>query len=793
MKDVGTSYQPRCVAVLGAGVMGAQIAAHMANANVEVILFDLPAKEGDPNGVVQKAIAGMQKLEPTPFSVKSKAGYITQANYEQNLAQLKNCDLIIEAIAEKMEWKLDLYKKVGPFINDNAIFATNTSGLSIEQLSQGLPVAVQPRFCGIHFFNPPRYMTLVEIIPTTKSSSGMLNNLESFLVSTIGKGVVRAKDTPNFIANRVGVFSMLSTFHHAEKFELPFDVVDALTGPSIGRPKSATFRTADVVGLDTLSHVIATMAGTLQSDPWHKYYATPTWLQALIKQGAIGQKVGAGFYKKVGKDIHVVDLAKQDYRPSKQEVAPELEPILKMRNPAEKFAALRNSAHPQAQFLWSIFRDLFHYCAVQLEGIADNARDVDFAMRWGYAWAMGPFETWQAAGWSQVARWISEDIAAGKTMTNAPLPKWVLESSRTGVHAEHGSYAPAKNNYTERSRLSVYKKQPFPDKLLGENFKYGETVFETDAVRMWHMGDEIGILSFKSKMHAIGDDVLDGTQRAIREAEQNFKGLVLWQNEAPFSVGANLAQVTPFMQSQEFDKVEAIVKKFQDTTTMLKYSLVPTVAAVYGLALGGGCEFPMHCQKIVAALESYFGLVEVGVGLLPAGGGSKELAIRAAREAKGGNMFPFLQNYFQTIAMGMVSRSAEHAKELGHMRLTDRVVMNPFETLHVARTEARAMFEAGHRPPLRDRDFPVAGRGGVATLKMMLVNMLEGQFISEYDFEVGSRVATVLCGGDVENGTLVDENWIIELERKEFMTLARNPKTHARIKHMLEAGKPLRN
>lgn len=786
-------FHVRKVAVLGAGVMGAQIAAHMANANVEVFLFDLPAKEGDKNGIVLKAIANMQKLEPTPFSVKSKASYITPANYDEHLPLLKECDLIVEAISERMDWKTDLYKKVGPFVKSNAIFASNTSGLGISKLSQALPENLRAQFCGVHFFNPPRYMNLVELIPAQSTQPKILDDLENFLVTTLGKGVVRAKDTPNFIANRIGVFSMLAVFHHSEKFGLPFDVVDALTGPIIGRPKSATFRTADVVGLDTLSHVVQTMAETLPNDPWQSYFKSPAWLGLLIQKGATGQKAGAGIYRKIEKDICVIDLQKGDYRVSKQEMAPEVETVLKMKNPVEKFAALRASQHPQAQFLWSVFRDLFHYSAVQLESIADNARDLDLAMRWGYGWTYGPFETWQAAGWQQIAKWIEEDVAAGKAMSKTPLPKWATESSRTAVHTAEGSYSPAKNAYVKRSDLPVYQRQPYPDRILGETVKYGETVFETDAVRMWHTGDNIAIVSFKSKMHAVGDDVLDGLLRAIDEAEQNFKGLVIWQTEPPFSAGANLAQVVPALMAKEYDKVQGIVEKFQRASMRLKYCMVPTVSAVYGMALGGGCEFAMQAARTVIALESYIGLVEGGVGLLPAGGGSKELTIRAAREAKGGNIMPFLQNYFQNIAMAQVSKSGEHAKEMGLLRPSDKVVFNTYELLHVAKSEVRAMAEAGHRAGIKERDIPVVGRGGIATLKMMLVNMKEGGFISEYDYEVGSRMAYVLCGGDVDGGSLVDEDWLLRLEVQEFMALCRNEKTVARIEHMLKNGKPLRN
>jgi 3-hydroxyacyl-CoA dehydrogenase (EC 1.1.1.35) len=354
-----SNFIVRKVAVLGAGVMGAQIAAHCANANVPVVLFDLPAKEGDPNGIVKKALDGLKKLEPSPLAAKDRVAYIDAANYDSGLEQLRGCDLIIEAIAERMDWKHDLYRKVAPFVAEHAIFASNTSGLSINALAEALPAGLKPRFCGVHFFNPPRYMQLVELIACKGTAPELLDNLETFLTTTLGKGVVRALDTPNFVANRVGVFSMLAVMHHTERLGLGFDVVDALTGPAIGRPKSATYRTADVVGLDTLAHVIKTMQDTLPADPWHKFYAAPAWLTFLIGKGALGQKTRAGIYRKEGKAIHVVDLAKQDYRPSGGEVDAEVAAILKVKNPAEKFEKLRAHPSPQAQFLWAIFRDIF--------------------------------------------------------------------------------------------------------------------------------------------------------------------------------------------------------------------------------------------------------------------------------------------------------------------------------------------------------------------------------------------------------------------------------------------------
>ncbi len=825
----------RKAAVLGAGVMGAQIAAHLVNANVETLLFELPAQGGDPNGNVNKAIDSLKKLEPAPASSPARLAYIEPANYEQHLEKLRDCDLVIEAIAERIDWKSDLYRKVAPHVGAHAIFATNTSGLSINVLAEAFPEALRHRFCGIHFFNPPRYMHLVELIPCRVTEAGLLDALETFLVSTLGKGVVRAQDTPNFIANRIGVFSMLATKHHAQAFHLGFDTVDALTGRYLGRPKSATFRTLDVVGLDVFAHVVNTMRENLSEDPWHQHYELPGWFQYLVNQGALGQKTRKGIYQKIGKDIHVLDLHTQEYRLSDAKVDDGVKAILRERDWAKKLAGLRASPHAQAQFLWATFRDVFHYCALHLESIADNARDVDFAVRWGFGWDNGPFEIWQAAGWQQVAQWISADIAAGKAMCEVPLPAWATDPARNGVHTSQGSYAPLTNCYQPRSTLPVYWRQAFPDHLLGEPREYGETVFETDEVRLWHTGDHIAILSFKTKMHTVSDEVLDGILRAVDEAEAHFSALVLWQTEAPFSAGANLLQLMQGVQepAQEaglfgklkgaatrvkytiasgggmgdlfnaaagnMPRVEDVVAKFQQASMRLKYAQVPTIAAVDGLALGGGCEFSLHCTRVVATLESYIGLVEVGVGLLPAGGGCKEMAQRASLEAQRfandnrPDTFAFVRRYFQHIALGEVAKSAELAREMGYLRPSDRIVLNKFELLHVAKEEARALNATAYRPPLHQRQIAVAGRTGIATFKASMINMLEGGFISEHDYQIGCRVAETLCGGDVDAGSLVDEQWLLDLERKHFMELLATEKTQQRIEHMLKNGKPLRN
>ena len=797
-----TNFIVKKVAVLGAGVMGAQIAAHCVNARVPVVLFDLPAKDGDKNGIVKRAIENLKKLSPAPLGNKDEAALIEIANYEDNLELLAGCDLIIEAIAERMDWKHDLYKKVAAHIAPNAIFATNTSGLSITKLSEGFDAELKARFCGVHFFNPPRYMHLVEIIPTESTRPEIADQLEGFLTTTLGKGVVRAKDTPNFIANRVGIFGMLAIIHEAEKFGLSVDVVDDLTGAKLGRAKSGTFRTADVVGLDTMGHVIKTMQDNLADDPFFNVYKTPDVLAKLVAAGALGQKAGAGFYKKVGKDIQRLDFATGEYVAGGGKAADIVGRILKEKDPVKKFKALRESTNPQAQFLWAIFRDAFHYIAVHLGSIADNARDIDFAMRWGFGWNVGPFETWQGAGWTQIATWIKEDIDAGAALCAAPLPAWVFEGqvAEKGVHTTVGSYSASANAYIPRSTLSVYERQPFRAPVFGtgavDGKTAGTTFHEDESVRIWHMDDEVLVISLKTKMHVIGEGVINGLKMAQAEAEKNFKGLVIWNADAAdggaFSAGADLQSALPLFMQGGAKAMEPGIALLQDTFMAMKYSNVPVVAAVAGLALGGGCEMALHASKRVASIESYIGLVEVGVGLIPAGGGLKEAAMRASNDAKGSDLLHFLKTGFTNAATANVSKSALEAKAMGYLKEDDVIVFNVYELLHVAKVEARAMFDAGYRPPLR-KPIIATGRYGWATIRAQLVNMRDGGFISAHDYKLGDMIAEIVSGGDIDQGSQVSEQWFLDMERKAFLELLNNPKTQERIMGMMQTGKPVRN
>jgi len=794
-------FNVRKVAVLGAGVMGAQIAAHLVNVKVPVVLFDLPARDGPKNGIGMRAIEGLKKLKPSPIGVQADLPLIQLANYDEHLHLLAGCDLVIEAIAERLDWKLDLYTLVAPHLAPHAIVASNTSGLSITKLSDVLPEALRPRFCGIHFFNPPRYMQLVELIPTAATQPQILDDLESFATRSLGKGVVRAKDTPNFVANRVGIAGMLGTIAEAAKAGLGYDVVDDLTGKKLGRASSGTFRTADVVGIDTLGHVVKTMQDNLQADPFYASYATPDAVARLTAAGALGQKTGAGFYKKVGKDILQFNPASGEYVKAGGKADAIIDRILKKPVP-ERLKLLRESTNPQAQFLWAIQRNAFHYVAVHLADIAESAREVDLAMRWGFGMQQGPFELWQAAGWQQVATWVQEDIDAGKALCSAPLPAWVFDgpvATNAGVHTAEGSWSAAQGRMVPRSSLLVYQRQHFPEALGGEGatpfIAAGTEIFKNDEIRVWTLDGQVLIASITSKMHLIGPGVIEGLLKAVDLAEAQYDGLVIWSGDEPFSAGANLEAMLPTFMKLGAKGIAPEIQKLQDALLRLRYASVPTVAAMRGLALGGGCEIAVHCAKRVAHLETYAGLVEVGVGLIPGGGGLTYIARRAAENAAAANstdLLAFLKDGFQAAATAKVGTSALESRQLGYLLADDVIVAHKDELLFTAITQAKAMAASNWRAPLKAL-FPAAGRSAIATIQAQLVGMRDGGFISAHDFHIASLIADVVCGGAVEAGSLVTEDYLMALERKHFCSLLEHPKSQERIMGLLQTGKPVRN
>ena len=804
MSPIVSRFNVKKVAVLGAGVMGAQIAAHLVNVKVPVVLFDLAdTKSPAKNGIVTRAIANLAKLKPSPLGNKADASLIQAANYEEHLELLQGCDLIIEAIAERMDWKVDLYKKIAPFVAPQAIMASNTSGLSITAMSEALPDALKARFCGIHFFNPPRYMPLVELIATPTTDAGVIDQLEAFVTTGLGKGVVRAKDTPNFVANRVGIAGMLSTMKEVERYGLTYDVVDDLTGKKLGRASSGTFRTADVVGLDTMAHVIKTLQTTLslETDPFYGSFETPAVLTKLLELGNLGQKAKAGFFKKVGRDVMRFDLESGEYVSAGQKSDEVYARMLK-KPAGERLALLRNSEGPQGQFLWAILRNAFHYAAVHLGTIAHTARDVDQAMRWGFGMKQGPFELWQEAGWLDVAKMVQEDIDAGKALCNAPLPAWVFEgpvAEAGGVHSAQGSFNPTTGQFEARRTLPVYSRQLFPELLLGEagpDYRTaGITLMEDAAIRLWTLDNEVLIASIKTKMHAISPDVAEGLSQAVDLAEASYQGVVIWSGDEPFSAGADLQAMLPGFMMGGAAAINEAEGELQRIMLKIRYASVPVVAAVRGLALGGGCELAVHSARRVLHMESYVGLVEVGVGLVPGAGGLTYIARRAAENAATStnkDLIPFLTEGFKAAAMASVGTSALESRSLGYVLDSDVVVPHKDELLFTAINEAKALYTGSYRAPHK-RLFPVAGRSGKATILGSLVNMRDGGFISQHDFHIAGLIANVLTGGDVDPGTLVSEDYLMTLERQAFCSLLEHPKTQERIMGMLSTGKPLRN
>ncbi len=808
-------FNVKKVAVLGAGVMGAQIAAHLVNVKVPVVLFDLAdTKSPAKNGIVTRAIDNLKKLKPSPLGDKADASLIQAANYEEHLELLQGCDLIIEAIAERMDWKTDLYTKIAPHIAPGAIVASNTSGLSITAMSAALPDALKPRFCGIHFFNPPRYMPLVELIATPTTEPRVIDQLEAFVTTGLGKGVVRAKDTPNFVANRVGIAGMLSTMKEVERYGLTYDVVDDLTGKKLGRASSGTFRTADVVGLDTMAHVIKTLQTTLsldatkgaaQFDPFYGSFETPAVLTKLLALGHLGQKTKAGFFKKAGRDVLRFELDSEEYVPAGQKSDEVYARMLK-KPAGERLKLLRNAEGPQGQFLWAILRNAFHYAAVHLGTIAHTARDVDQAMRWGFGMKQGPFELWQEAGWLEVAQMVQADIDAGKALCNTPLPAWVFEgpvAEAGGVHSAQGSFNPTTGAFEARRTLPVYSRQLFPELLLGEagpDYRTaGTTLMEDDAIRLWTLDapglNDVVIASIKTKMHAISPDVAEGLSQAVDLAEASYQGVVIWSGDEPFSAGADLQAMLPGFMMGGAAAINEAEGELQRIMLKIRYASVPVVAAVRGLALGGGCELAVHSARRVLHMESYVGLVEVGVGLVPGAGGLTYIARRAAENAASStnkDLIPFLTEGFKAAAMASVGTSALESRSLGYVLDSDVVVPHKDELLFTAINEAKALFIGGYRAPHK-RLFPVAGRSGKATILGSLVNMRDGGFISQHDFHIAGLIAGVLTGGEVEAGTLVSEDYLMTLERQAFCSLLEHPKTQERIMGMLSTGKPLRN
>jgi len=735
-------------------------------AGIKTYLFDLN------KAIVIGSLAALKQLKPAPLALATDADCIIPADYDHDLAKLRECNLVIEAISERLEYKLYLYKKIAPYLRGDALFTTNTAGLSIEMLSSALAADLQRRFCGLHFFNPPRYMKLVEIIPNRHTDPALLLQLENFLITCLGKGVVYAKDTPGFIGNRVGLFSILSCLHHAKHFNLAPNIVDALMGKKSGRSRSAIFRTMDIVGLDTFRQAVMGLHKALEGDPWQSYFVLPNWITQLIDKGALGQKTRMGIYKKENEQILVYQLQEQEYRPAIYKIDSQLTQILSIPDPQQKMIALRSSVLPQAQFLWACFRDLFHYIAYHFNSIARHPRDIDLALRWGYGWQEGPFEIWQKANWAYVAHAIESDIAAGKSMSTVPLPSW--------VHARaQGVYTSAKVSPDKTQR------QLFPEAVLGEEYDEGQTIFETHAVRLWcHPDDNIPILSFKTKKNAWMEGVIEGLLEALERAESDYNALIIWQRHGEdFGLGVHLKTIRDLIAQFRYDIAESTIKRFQALCMRIKYSAIPVIVALNGRVLSGACELSLHARSRIASIETYMGFIEMGVGLIPAGGGCKELILNGTQ---------YVEKYFDQIMMRVLSRSALDAKARHYLRAEDKVVMNNKELLYFAKKQAHYLADVSYYPPLM-RSFPVLGRTGLDRFQDKLTQLYTNNAITHHDYFMGKHLAKVLCGGKVPENSFVTEQSILDLECEAFMTLIKTECTQARIKYKLEKGQYLRN
>ena len=801
------------IAVLGSGTMGGQIAAHFANLGFEVVMFDTSHE------ALSKSLNMMKKLKPTPLASQSVIGLIKTSTYD-TMDVLSKCDFIIESVVENLDIKKQLFSNIAPYVNDDAVLVTNTSGLSIQKIAEHSPESLRSRIFGVHFFNPPRYLPLVELIRTSFSDEKLLHKAEGFITSALGKEVVYAKDSPAFIANRIGVFSFLAVLKHAENFSLSADTVDALTGKRVGRPASATFRTLDVVGLDVMSNVVKNIYENAKDDPWVELFKLPDWIDNLIAEGSLGSKTKKGIYEKIGKDIYVYDPASDQYRLSDKTISAEVKKILKENGNIENsLLTLSKSDDPQAQFLWSVHRDVFHYACYQLEHVAETVRCVDLALKSGFAWQRGIFEQVQLTGWSEVRDSLNVDINNGAALSSESLPSWVLDKSF--VYSDEGAYDPNKNQYTPRSSHPVYDRQLFKPLLKGEKQHQQDILLDGESTKLVDIGDGVASISFKTKMNVLSSSVLTELPKCLDFLEDNgFNALIFKQEQEHFCAGANLYEiisaiklgllekdpgVTSKAKKKAFElmhpelpklgklySIKKIVAMLQELFMRLKHGKILTIAAVDGLALGGGCELLLHCNKVVASMNSYIGLVEVGIGALPAGCGSKEMTLRAYTNKETDDIFPLLSKYFEQIAMAKVSASALEAKEMGYLKADDVIIANPNELLYVAKQQALALLDSGFKSPL-DSTFKVVGKAGYANIMAQVANLHEGHFISEHDNYIVTHLAKVMTGSKVEENTTVNSQMILDLERKYFIKLLSTKKTQDRIEYMLRNSKPLRN
>lgn len=801
------------VAVLGAGVMGAQIAAHLAAAGIRTHLLDLAAEAPPKDPKLAKligknyrstaaylAIENLKKLKPSPLASSSILANIIPGNFTDDISVLQDCDWVIEAVVERLDIKKMMLKKIAENTKPHIPITTNTSGLSLVKMAEDLDEYFHRRFFGTHFFNPPRYMKLLEIIPHPDNDRALVSELASWIEQNLGKGIVYAKDTINFIANRVGVFTMMSAFQHMADLKLNIETIDALTGKTMGRPASATFRTTDVVGIDTFAHVAKNVHQYAPDDPYRQLFLPPPWIDHLIAKGSLGQKSNSvGLYKKATSDKGETQILA--YRPESDSYAeqsvttfPWSDAARKIPSTIERLKFILGHTDAGAQYIWRTLRDTFVYSALLLDEIADNQPlAIDQGIKWGFNWEWGPFELWQGLGYDTVLERIKQD--------GVKVPAWLKPGLKFYKPAPDSSEwhltGPRAQLLGQLAREQVIVKQPqhfyLPQKANPEDKR---VVLSNAAASLVDLDDGVACLVFHSKMNAISSEIVDLLYQSLSKVKSDFAGLVIANDAEVFSAGADLKQILGAIKENRYEAIDQLLRQFQGAMLSLKYAPFPSISCPQGLTLGGGCEVSLHTSEQILAGDTFAGLVEVGVGLIPGGGGTKELALRAyalAAQGENADPMPFLQRAFQLIGMGKTSSSGLEAIEMGLYGPKASVSLaREFQVLR-AKQRVLALVANAYQPALPATQIKVPGDAGIQTFNMALYNMVEARQISPYDAMIGEKVATVLCGGEIDGGQTVSEEYLLELERRVFLELCHETKTQERIESMLKTGKPLRN
>lgn len=789
------------IAIIGSGIMGGGIACHFANIGVEVLLLDivprdLNDKEKDQglsledkvvrNRLVNDALKSALKSKPSPIYNQKFAQRISTGNIEDDISKIKDVDWIMEVVVERLDIKKQVFETIEKHRTPGTLITSNTSGIPIKFMSEGRSDDFQRNFCGTHFFNPARYLNLFEIIPGPQTDPSVLEFLNSYGEQFLGKTSVVAKDTPAFIGNRIGIFGIQSLFHQVKDLGLTVEEIDKLTGPVIGRPKSATFRTVDVVGLDTLVHVANGISENCPNDEAHHLFKLPDFITKMMENKWFGSKTGQGFYKKEGKTITVLDLETLEYREKKRAKFATLELTKTIDNVIDRFKVLVSGKDKAGEFYRKNFAAMFAYVSHRIPEISDELYKIDNAMKAGFGWEHGPFQIWDAIG-------VKEGIELMKSEGSEPA-QWVLDMLETGNETFYSVQDGATYAYqiNDKKQIKIPGQDAF---IILDNIRKSNEVFKNSGVVIEDLGDGILNCEFQSKMNTIGGDVLAGLNKAVDLAEQNFEGLVIGNQGANFSVGANIGMIFMMAVEQEYDELNMAIKYFQDTMMRMRYSSIPTIAAPHGMTLGGGCELSMHADKVVASAETYIGLVEFGVGVIPGGGGSKEMAMRASDSFRKNDVeLNILQEYFLTIGMAKVATSAYEAFDLGILQKgKDVVIVNKARQIAAAKTYAKLLAHQGYTKPVKRKDIKVLGKQALGMFLVGTDSMQASKYISEHDQKIANKLAYVMAGGDLSEPTMVSEQYLLDLEREAFLSLCTERKTLERIQHMLKTGKPLRN